>query len=99
MSYEVCRWLPASRRSNFLIVLGGMTPHTQMITLSSILATASSFSERLDATKARISDVRWYPYHSMTNVPVIARITQDLEIAANTVLDIGAADGDLSLLF
>jgi len=76
-----------------------MIPAASMITLSSVLASAASFSERLEAVKTKMSDVRWYPYQSMTNVPVITRITQDFEIAANTVLDIGAADGDLSFLF
>ncbi|HYK91833.1 MAG TPA: hypothetical protein VE398_23915 [Acidobacteriota bacterium] len=67
--------------------------------LLDVLRSAPSFTERLAAAKAAMPDVRWYPYNTIMLVPNMLALIGDLVIPANAVLDVGAADGDLTFLF
>jgi len=69
------------------------------IALSDVLASAAPFEQRLRDKKAAISDIAWYPYGSISCLPIIRTLTNGFVIPANDVLDLGAADGDLSFLF
>src|SRR5262249_14120476 len=43
--------------------------------------------------------VRWYPYDSISSLPFLRGLTGGAVVSAGSVLDVGAADGDLSFLF
>ena len=70
--------------------------------MSELTAAEASFRSRLLALREPATDLRWYPYSSLSNVAILAQfLPPTLEIVADggTVLDIGAADGDMGFLF
>jgi hypothetical protein len=69
------------------------------VLLSDVIASADAFAERLRVLKAGIPEIKWYPYSSITGMGMMAQVTSGLTIKMETVLDIGAADGDISFLF
>jgi tRNA (mo5U34)-methyltransferase len=69
------------------------------LSLSDVLASADIFAERLRTTKAQVPDIPWYPYDSMTNLPILRSLTDGMVIPTNRILDVGAADGDIAFLF
>lgn len=75
-------------------------------TSQELMRQATKFDEKLSAIKEGEQGVKWYPYHSMSNIPHLCEILpadlmQSLvEGSLNwRVLDIGAADGDLGYFF
>lgn len=62
--------------------------------------TTQALEERLSAIKRSRPDIVWYPYHSLANIEHLAMLLPDLDIlgsqADRSVLDLGAADGDLA---
>lgn len=76
-----------------------------MIHINQLVANVGPFGQRLKALKALPSDIRWYPYHSLSNVGLLAQLlTDDHGLlfdgpAVPSILDIGAADGDMAFLF
>jgi tRNA (mo5U34)-methyltransferase len=67
-----------------------------------LTAAEPSFRTRLRAVRKPVSDLRWYPYSILDNISILARfLPPHLEIlpAAGSILDIGAADGDMGFLF
>src|SRR5262249_49835114 len=46
------------------------------ITLSDVLASAATFEERLRDKKAAIPGVAWYPYGSISCLPIIRALTE-----------------------
>jgi tRNA (mo5U34)-methyltransferase len=69
------------------------------ITVFDVLRSADAFVQRLQAIKASIADIRWYPYNSISSLGLLSTLTEGIDIPANAVLDLGAADGDISFLF
>lgn len=70
--------------------------------MSELTAAEPAFRRQLAALRATVSDVRWYPYTSLNNVPILAGFlpgTLELTPSAGSVLDVGAADGDMGFLF
>jgi hypothetical protein len=68
------------------------------IELSDVLAAPDAFVGLLRAAKSAMADVNWYPYDSIAAWPLLKKFTEGVVIPANHVLDVGAADGDLSFL-
>jgi len=69
------------------------------ITIFDVLQSADTFVNRLQAIKASIADIRWYPYNTISSLGFLSTLTEGINIPANAVLDLGAADGDISFLF
>jgi tRNA (mo5U34)-methyltransferase len=70
------------------------------VMLSDVLGpSADAFTKRLRSAKAEMPEVRWYPYDSIAALPFLRRLTDGTVVSAGSVLDVGAADGDLSFLF
>lgn len=69
------------------------------LTISDVLQLEDEFVRSLTAKKAAITGVQWYPYNSISSLPLLRTLTAGVSIPANTVLDLGAADGDISFLF
>lgn len=69
------------------------------LTISDVLNSADAYVRRLAAQKAAITGVQWYPYNSISSLPLLRTLTDGVPIPANSVLDLGAADGDISFLF
>jgi tRNA (mo5U34)-methyltransferase len=70
--------------------------------MSELTAAEPAFRSRLRAVRKPVTDLRWYPYSSLDNISILARfLSPALEIvpAGGSVLDIGAADGDMGFLF
>jgi tRNA (mo5U34)-methyltransferase len=70
--------------------------------MSDLTGAEPDFRTRLGAIRKPVTDLRWYPYTSLDNVSILARfLPPELEIvpAGGSVLDIGAADGDMGFLF
>ena len=67
-----------------------------------LLELGRSFGEKLATIKARRPDVSWYPYNSIANVGILSRFLpiEMLELmedgGGRSVLDVGAADGDVA---
>ena len=57
---------------------------------------------RIEAAKAQLPDIAWYPYNTLSNLPVITRLLESANltlaelIGTEPVLDIGCGDGDLT---
>jgi 2-polyprenyl-3-methyl-5-hydroxy-6-metoxy-1,4-benzoquinol methylase len=69
--------------------------------MSEITAAEPGFRKHLLAIRKSVTDIRWYPYTSLNNVSVLSRfLPPDLDLVPNggSVLDIGAADGDMGFL-
>jgi tRNA (mo5U34)-methyltransferase len=69
--------------------------------MSEITAAEPGFRKQLLAIRTSVTDVRWYPYTSLDNVTTLSGfLPPDLEIVPHggSVLDIGAADGDMGFL-
>jgi tRNA (mo5U34)-methyltransferase len=66
------------------------------IALSDVLGSADAFLDRLRGMKAAMSDVAWYPHSS---IAMLRTFADGAVIPAHSVLDVGAADGELSFLF
>jgi tRNA (mo5U34)-methyltransferase len=70
-----------------------------------MLARGRAFDSQLKDVKLRKNDVSWYPYQSMTNLQHLSHLLPEDMIQgllggqAMSVLDIGAADGDLGFFF
>lgn len=68
---------------------------------------AEAFDAELRELKQRVPvpDYGWYPYQTMTNIPVICDLLGPVygevrdAVSRSAVADLGCADGDLSLLF
>ena len=70
--------------------------------MSDLVASASRFHDHLAEVRRNIPNVPWYPYGSLLNVGHLASfIDADTEIVpkGGSVIDIGAADGDLGFFF
>jgi hypothetical protein len=70
--------------------------------MSDLVATVSGFRNDLAEVRSGIPDVPWYPYGSLSNVYHLESfIDGDTEIVpkGGSVIDVGAADGDLGFLF
>lgn len=64
---------------------------------------AAEFAKRLGAIKSARTDVKWYPYDSIANIGHLTRLLpadllDSLQRRQMTVLDVGAADGDVAFL-
>jgi hypothetical protein len=83
-------------------MLFGTIKKEQFMLVSDLVAAVPGFSRHLAEVRSKISDVPWYPYHSLSNIPIISDfISGDTEILppGGSVIDVGAADGDLGFLF
>lgn len=69
------------------------------LTISDVLQLGDEFVRRLAAKKEAIEGIQWYPYDSISSLAFLRTLTEGFPIAANSVLDLGAADGDISFLF
>jgi tRNA (mo5U34)-methyltransferase len=70
--------------------------------MSELTIAEAGFRSRLRSVRKSVTDLRWYPYSSLNNISILARfLPPDLEIvpAGGSVLDIGAADGDMGFFF
>lgn len=74
--------------------------------LHEVYQKAPPFRARLDELKAQNPHIHWYPFRSMDKVHLIQMVTNYFDRAGigflserPKVLDVGAADGDLSFLF
>ena len=70
--------------------------------MSELIAAEPAFRRDLLALRKPVTDVRWYPYTSLNNVPILAGfLPSELELVpqSGSVLDVGAADGDMGFLF
>jgi tRNA (mo5U34)-methyltransferase len=70
--------------------------------MSEIIAAAPEFRARLGAARESVKDLCWYPYTSLDNVTLLEQfLPHELELVPNggSVLDVGAADGDMGYLF
>jgi tRNA (mo5U34)-methyltransferase len=68
-------------------------------TALAVLEGGERFRARLEAAKASIPDVRWYPYGSIAGVSAMKRCLEGHDVPVSSVLDVGPADGDISFLF
>jgi hypothetical protein len=69
------------------------------LSVADIWKLSDNFAKALQAKKAAIPDVNWYPYNSISSLTFLQTLTDGIRIPANTVLELGAADGDISFLF
>ena len=67
--------------------------------ISEALETVGTFSQELRDTKIKLNTVSWYPYDSLSNVPLMKRAVSGNDIDVRSVLDVGPADGDIAFLF
>ncbi len=69
--------------------------------MSEITAAEPAFRKHLFAIRKSVTDIRWYPYTSLDNVSILSGfLPPELDIVPHggSVLDIGAADGDIGFL-
>src|SRR5262249_12617337 len=74
--------------------------------LQNVFSVAPTVAERLNHIKAENPQVQWYPFRTLDKVQLIAGVARhfdavDLRLQNEPprILDVGAADGDLSFLF
>src|ERR1700694_329376 len=70
--------------------------------MSELTAAEPGFRTRLRSGRTPVNALLWYPYSSLNNISILTRfLPADLEIVptGGSVLDIGAADGDMGFLF
>jgi tRNA (mo5U34)-methyltransferase len=70
--------------------------------MSQLVAAEPAFRNELTSLRKPVTDVQWYPYTSLNNVPILAGFlpgTLELVPSSGSVLDVGAADGDMGFLF
>src|SRR6266705_2512734 len=69
--------------------------------MSEITAAEPGFRKHLLEIRKSVTGIRWYPYTSLDNVSILSGfLPPDLDIVpqGGSVLDIGAADGDMGFL-
>ncbi len=69
--------------------------------MSELAAAEPDFGKRLLQKRATVSGVNWYPYSSLTGIPILASFippNTELVSKGGSVLDVGAADGDIGFL-
>ena len=69
--------------------------------MSELTAAEPGFRTRLRSIRKSVTDLGWYPYAILDNISILARfLPPELEVvpAGGSVLDIGAADGDMGFL-
>lgn len=69
--------------------------------MSELTAAEPAFRRHLESVRERVTNLRWYPYSSLNNVSILSHfLPPELELAPRegSVLDVGAADGDIGFL-
>jgi tRNA (mo5U34)-methyltransferase len=70
-----------------------------------IVRTSTEFAEKLRVIKQSLPNFPWYPYNSLSNIPILDQLLtgQNRKLCDQkikpTILDVGAGDGDIAFLF
>jgi tRNA (mo5U34)-methyltransferase len=70
--------------------------------MSNLSKAAPDFAKRLADIRGTIPDVPWYPYGSLSNIPILTDFIDPQTVLVpdgGNVIDVGPADGDVGFLF